>query len=377
MTKTMPKIKRQKIKTRSTLFTTSKKHADFFLMFVVFILTIFGLIMVYDSSVVEAQQQFNDRFHYLKFQSVYFVIGWIGLLFAGHIDYHYYRKIIRYLFLGNLFLLLLVLIPGIGLKIYGARRWLDLGITTFQPTESFKTILVLYLATWLEKKPKINQFFALMGLILGLVILEPDLGTSIVLLASSFILYFICGANLLKFALASFITFIFGLLIIFTSPYRRQRMMTFINSQENSQSSSYHIQQVTLSLGSGGLTGLGIGQSKQKYQYLPEASTDSIFAIVGEETGFIGGIILIFLFASIIYKSFKIAQKAPDINGRLIASGIGAWIGIQIFINLASMTSLIPLTGIPLPFLSYGGTSLIITLFSVGILLNISKQISD
>lgn len=370
--------KSKKIRRKFNLLKTKNtKHADFLLMFVVFLLTLFGLIMVFNSSVVEAQEQFGDRFHYLKFQSIYFTLGWIGLIISGHLNYHIYQKIIKYLFLANIFFLLIVLIPGIGLKTYGARRWIDFGITTFQPTEIFKTILVIYLASWLTKKPKDSHFFSLMFFILLLVVLEPDLGTAAVLVSTGFIMYFLSGAKLKILISSCLFSFIIGTLLIFSSPYRRQRLKTFFNPDSDLLNTSYHVQQISLSLGSGGLTGLGIGRSKQKYQYLPEAMTDSIFAIIGEEIGFLGNSFLIFLFLIIIYKGFKIAQNAPDLFGRLTASGITSWIAIQVFINLASMTSLIPLTGIPLPFLSYGGTNLIITLFSVGILLNISKQLIE
>jgi cell division protein FtsW len=364
---------RRKI-SRLSVFTNNGKKADFLLLFVVFLLTVFGLIMVYDASIVEANEQFGDKFHYLKFQSVYFVIGWLGLILAGHLDYHLYKKVVRWLFLGNLIFLVLVLIPGIGLQIKGARRWIDFGITTFQPTETFKTILVLYLATWLEKKRELKQFFALVLFVLGLVILEPDLGTAIVLVASIFIIYYVSGAPVKKFALASVAAFLLGLILILTSPYRRQRLFTFLDPSTDTLGTSYHTKQIILSLGSGGITGLGIGQSKQKYQYLPEATTDSIFAIVGEELGFLGGLALILTFIVVIWKGFKIAQQAPDEYGRLIATGITAWISTQIFVNLASMVALVPLTGIPLPFLSYGGTTLVVTLTSIGVLLNISKQ---
>jgi cell division protein FtsW len=364
--------KRRKI--GNQLFSRNSKRADFVLMFVVLVLTILGLIMVYDASVVEANEVFGDRFYYLKFQSIYFVIGWVGLLFVAHIDYHRYKKIIKYLFLANIFFLVLVLIPGIGLQIKGARRWIDLGITTYQPSETFKTILIIYLATWLEKKRTLAQFFALVVFILGLLILQPDLGTAIVLVATSFIVYYVSGAPAVKFAMASLAAFFSGLLLIFTSPYRKQRLATFLDPSSNLLGSSYHIQQIRLALGSGGLLGLGIGQSKQKYQYLPESMSDSIFAIFGEETGFLGTTILLALFCLVIWKGFKIAQEAPDNFGRLLAVGITAWIGTQVFVNLASMVSLVPLTGIPLPLFSYGGTSLVVTLLSVGILLNISKQ---
>jgi len=350
------------------------KRADFFLIFAVFILTIFGLIMVYDASVVEAAEQFGDRFHYLKYQSFYALLGWILLLIAGHIDYHKYKKWIRWLVTINIVFLLLVLIPGIGMSIKGARRWIDLGFTTYQPSETFKTIAVLYLASWLEKRRSIAEFFTYIIFVLSLIIFQPDLGTAIVLISTAFILYFVSGAELKQFILVSFTAFLIGLLLIFTSAYRKERFMTFISNSTDSLGNSYHIQQVLISIGSGGLTGLGIGQSLQKYRYVPEAMGDSIFAIMGEELGFLGTSLFIVLYMIVIWKGFKIAQRAPDMFGRLTALGLISWIGVQFCVNLASMVSLVPLTGVPLPLISYGGTSLIVTLVSFGILLNISKQ---
>jgi cell division protein FtsW len=351
-----------------------RKRADFMLLFIVFILSVFGLIMVYDASIVDANDSFGDQFYFVKFQGAYLFIGFILLIIAGHIDYHIYKKFIKYLFAANVFLLILVLTPLAGNEIYGARRWIDLGPITFQPTEPFKTVLAIYLATWMEKKRTLLQFFVLIGFVLSLVILEPDMGTSIVLITSAFLVYYISGANTLKFALSSFMAFLGGLLLILLSPYRRQRLTTFFDPQSDPLGSSYHIQQILMALGSGGFFGLGVGQSLQKYQYLPEATSDSIFAIVGEEVGFVGSTVLILLFMAVIWKGFQIAQKAPDLYGRLLATGITGWIGTQVFVNLASMVSLAPLTGIPLPLFSYGGTSLVVTLISIGILLNISKQ---
>lgn len=353
-----------------------KKHSDRILLFLVFVLSIFGLIMVYDSSIVEASEQFADKFHYLKYQSVAFLFGWIVSLFLARVDYHLYKKIIKILFYVNIIALLLVFTP-IGMEIKGARRWLDLGFTSFQPSETLKTILVLYLATWLEKPRRLIHFFALIIIVLFLIIFEPDLGTAIVIVATSFVIFFVSGAEIFRFALASFATFLLGLILILTSPYRRERLTTFLNPSSSGEASSYHIDQITISLGSGGLTGVGLGNSKQKYQYLPEATTDSIFAIVGEEMGFIGSVALILIFLAIIWRGLQIAQKAPDNYGRLIAIGITTWIGTQAFVNLASMASIVPLTGIPLPFLSYGGTSLSVSLASIGILLNVSRHRLD
>jgi len=376
-TKSLTKISSKISKNTKKIVDRKNKRTDFLLLFILFIISLFGLIMVYDASVVEANEAFGDRFHYLKYQTIYVIVGWLILLVTAKIDYHYYRKWIKWLFIGNIILLIAVLIPGIGLSIKGAKRWIDLGFTTYQPSETFKTILVIYLAKWVEKKRSMSQFFALITFVLGLIILQPDLGTAIVLVATSFVVYFVSGAPVMQFAITSFSALLIGLLLIFTSPYRRARVVTFFNNSADSLGSSYHVQQILLALGSGGLFGLGIGQSLQKYRYLPEAMGDSIFAIIGEEVGFVGSILFIFLYMVILWKGFKIAQKAPDIFGRLLAIGITCWIGTQFCVNLASMVSLVPLTGVPLPLISYGGTSLIVSLASFGILLNISKQIES
>lgn len=330
--------------------------------------------MVYDASVVEASEAFNDRFHYLKYQTLYVFIGWVLMIITGHIDYHIYKKWIKWLFLANLFFLIIVLIPGIGMSIKGARRWLDLGFTTYQPSETFKLVLILYLAKWVEKPRKIVQFLALIIFILGLIMLQPDMGTTIILIATSFVIYYVNGAPLKQFVASVLSAGFAGMILIFTSPYRRDRVLTFLNNSTDVLGTSYHVQQVLLALGSGGLFGLGIGRSLQKYRYLPEAMGDSIFAIIGEEVGFLGAFVFILVYTVIIWKGLKIAQNAPDIYGRLLAIGITCWIATQFCVNLASMVSLVPLTGVPLPLISYGGTSLIVSLIGMGVLLNISKQ---
>jgi len=295
------------------------------------------------------------------------------MILLSFINYRIFSKLAPLFFLVNLVLLILVLIPGIGSQIKGAKRWIDLGFFSLQPAELIKLTFTIYLASWLSKKRSFWQFLLLIFVVLGLIILEPDMGTSVVVVATAFLIYFVSGASLAQLFPISFLGFLAGIFIVLISPYRKQRLLTFLNPQFDPLGSSYHIRQVIIALGSGGLFGLGLGQSRQKYEYLPEATTDSIFAILAEETGFIGASLFILFMFMIVYKGFKIAKNSPDLFGKLLATGISIWFGLQIVVNLGAMVALIPLTGLPLPLISYGGSSLIVVLMGLGILINISR----
>jgi cell division protein FtsW len=350
-----------------------KTKIDKVLLFLVLGLTFFGVLMVYNASVAEALRDFGDKYFYVKYQ-----LAWAGagllLMFAFMIlDYKFLKKIAPILFFINLILLILVFIPGIGIKIKGARRWLNFGFFVFQPTELIKLTLSLYLAAWLSHKKSFFHFLIVLLLVAFLIILQPDLGTAVIVIASAFLLYFTSGAPILQMLPLAALGFFAGLLAILKSPYRKERLLTFLNPAQDPLGSSYHIRQVLIALGSGGLFGLGLGQSRQKYEYLPEATTDSIFAIIAEEIGFLGSAFVIFLLFLVIFRGLKIARQAPDSFSKLTAAGICFWVGLQILINLGAMVALIPLTGLPLPFISYGGSSLVVVLISMGILLNISR----
>lgn len=350
-----------------------KGKLDSALLLSTFLLSLFGLLMVYNASTVEAFRDFNDKYYFLKNQLVWMIVGWIGLFFFSFFNYHIFAKLSFPLLLLNLVLLVLILIPGVGSEVKGAKRWLDLGFFSIQPSETLKTILVFYLASWLGQKPNLLAFLVLIGFILGLIIMQPDLGTAVVILGSAFIIYYLTGTKIFKLLVLSLIMIALGGILIWSSPYRRARLNTFFNPTSDPLGSSYHIRQVLISLGSGGLTGLGLGQSRQKYQYLPEATTDSIFAVMAEETGFLGASLLVVFFLFLVRRCFKVALNAKDEFGKLVAAGITSWLAIQIFVNLAAMVVLVPLTGIPLPLISYGGSSLVITLSSLGIILNIER----
>jgi cell division protein FtsW len=342
------------------------------------VLTLFGLLMVYDSSSVLAYNLFGDKFAYIKSQLVWALIGFAALFIFYRIDYRKLYNIALPLLVIALILLILVFVPGIGSGAKGANRWVNFGLFNLQPAEFVKLGLAIYLAAWFSQKEKgrFMAFLLLMGGILFLVMLEPDLGTASIILSESAIVYFLSGGSIIQFVVAAPIIGIIGLFYIMLEPYRRSRLTSFLNLGNSLSNTSYHVKQILIALGSGGLFGLGIGNSIQKYAYLPENVTDSIFPIIAEELGFIGGVILILVFAGLIWRGISIAGKAKDNFGKLLAGGIIAFIGMQVVVNLGAMTALLPLTGVPLPFISYGGSALVIDLASIGILLNISRQAS-
>lgn len=345
------------------------------MLLAVVVLSLFGILMVYDSSVAIAIRDFGNQYYYLRDQLKWLAAGFVVLTVFSFVDYHFWFTIALPILLGTLVLLLAVFLPGIGVSALGAHRWINLGFFVLQPAEFAKLALAVYLSAWFSRaeRGRLAAFALLVSMVVGLVLLEPDLGTSVIIVAIALILYFTSGAPLTHFAIIIpvLIIGIVGLAVI--SPYRVARLTTFLHPEEDPLGSSYHIHQVLLGLGSGGLFGVGIGQSRQKYEYLPEANTDSIFAIIGEETGFIGGVAVILMFVFASWRGFRIANRAKDAFGRLLGIGVTAWISVQTIINLSAMVALMPLTGVPLPFISYGGSSLIIMLAAVGILLNISK----
>lgn len=351
-----------------------KKRFDFALFFTVIFLSLFGVLIVYDASVVEAYRDFSDKFHFARLQGFWVALGIVSMLIASFIPLKLIKKITPIILLSSIGFLVAVLIPGIGTQIQGARRWIKLGFFSVQPSELAKLGFVLYLSSWLENKQRLVHFLFLIAIILSLVMLQPDLGTSIVLVTTGLTMYFLSGASITTLLIVAAIGFVSGLTLILSSPYRKARLLTFLQPQTDPLGASYHIRQVLIALGSGGLFGVGIGRSRQKYEYLPEATTDSIFAVMAEEIGFIGSAVVIALLLLVIYRGFKIARNASEPFNQLLAGGITSWIGIQVFLNLSAMVALVPLTGIPLPFFSYGGSSTISILAGIGLLLNISKQ---
>lgn len=362
-------------RTKNFIYKSQAIKADYLVLIIVLLLCLFGILMIYNASSVAALDDFGDKYYYLKEQAKWFVVGGIGLVIASFIDYKVWYKLSPIGIGITIVLLLLVFIPGFGISAYGAKRWINMGVFVLQPAEFTKLTLIMYLSAWLsnKEKGKLIHFLALIGVIIGLILLEPDLGTSMIVGLLAVVLYFMSGAPIMHLALLLPLGIVGVIGAAILSPYRMQRLLTFLDPGRDPLGASYHIQQVLLALGSGGLFGVGLGKSRQKYAYLPEATTDSIFAIIGEEIGFIGSFLFLALYVFLLYRCFKIAAKAPDKFGYLLGMGIVTWLTIQFLINLSAMTVVLPLTGVPLPFISYGGSGLIVALFSIGILLNISK----
>jgi len=357
------------------LHKSSLGPPDWVFIGLVILLSGFGLLMVYDSSVAIAIRDFNNQYYYLTEQLKWVALGLVIFAIASFVDYRVYKKLAFPMLVGTLFLLLVVFLPGVGVKALGAKRWINLGFTVLQPAELAKLTLVIYLSAWfvVKEKGRLLSFLLLLGMIAGLIVLEPDLGTTLVIVATAMTMYFFSGAPVKQFAYVVPVLLIAVLGLAISSPYRFKRMTTFFNPENDPQGASYHIRQATIALGSGGFFGVGLGKSRQKYEYLPEANTDSIFAIIGEETGFIGSTALLAVFFILIARGYQIARRIEESFGRYLALGITSWFAYQVIMNIAAMVALIPLTGVPLPLISYGGSSLIVVLAGLGILVNISK----
>jgi cell division protein FtsW len=351
-------------------------------LFITLALLLYGLTVLYSASSVQSFNDFGNTSYYIVHQVLYgALIGLIAMYICAKMDYHIWQKYLPFLIFLSLFLLILVKIPGLGFASGGAARWVRLGPITFQPAELAKLVIILYLASWVGKKRGVlNDFYygilPLLFIIIlfgGLILWQPDFGTMLVLVLVSFFMLFAAGINWKYF----FYSFIAGVLALYAfikiEPYRVKRLATFLNPALDPKGISYQINQALLAIGSGGLWGFGYGLSRQKHNYLPAVLNDSIFAVFAEELGFFRVLIALALFVFFALKGFKIAKNAPDTFGKMVALGITSWITLQALINIAAILNLLPLTGIPLPFFSYGSTALIANLAAVGIVLNISK----
>lgn len=334
----------------------------------------FGLLAIYDASVIDAYRTFDDKFHYVKQQSLWLGLGILVALITANIPISWIKKNSAVIYGFTLLLMIAVLIPGLGTKLQGARRWLIFGPLVFQPSELLKITLAIYLAKWLEQGREFKHFLGILGLNVVLLMLQPDLGTAIITVGMAFMIYYLSGAKIKEIITFSLILLVGLSGLILASPYRLTRVRTFMDPTQDPLGASYHINQVLYGLGSGGLYGVGLGRSRQKYAYLPEATTDSIFVIIAEEFGFFGSTILILLLVGLLTASLKVAKIVQDKFDKLLASGLSLLFLIQILVNLSSMVALTPLTGVPLPFISYGGSSLVTNFIALGLLINISKR---
>lgn len=340
----------------------------------VLVLTALGLIAIWDASAPLGYREFGDKFYYVKQQFLWAVVGLFGMVFFYKIRLDYLKIFSNYIFYFAVFLLVLVLIPGIGISLLGARRWISFGFFSFQPAEFLKLALTIYIASLVDNQTEIKKIVMFAVIVMGLIMLQPDLGTNLVIASIVFSQIFVSGLPIAHFAILASGGFIASILLVLTSDYRRQRFMTFLSETTDPLGHGYHIRQVLLALGSGGLFGVGFGHSRQKHLFLPETPNDSIFAIIAEELGFIGALLLIFLFVYFIYRCILIAKNANDYFKKILAVGITSWFAGQILLNIGSMVALFPITGIPLPFFSYGGTALVVVMCACGIMLNISKS---
>jgi cell division protein FtsW len=356
---------------------------DYKLLAAILILLGFGLLFLYSASTPLAFSKFQNGSYYFTHQLLYGALIGLGAMYVcSKIDYHKWQKLAPFFVLVSIVLLVLVLIPGVGLEIKGAKRWLDLGPITFQPAELAKLALIFYIASWVDKRnEEISDFYyglipvlLVCGFIIGLIILEPDLGTTIAISSVIAAMLFLGGSRL-KHLGWLFISAIAALLLLIKlEPYRLARITTFLNPKFDPTGIGYQINQAMLAVGSAGLFGQGYTNSRQKYNFLPEVMGDSIFAVIVEEIGFIGGTaVVLFLLYYFAFRGLKVAVGAPDTFGKMLASGIVAWIIFQAFINISAIIGLLPLTGIPLPLTSYGSTAMIVALAGLGILLNISR----
>ncbi len=355
---------------------------DWWLLLSSVVLVAIGLIAIYDASIVTAYRDFGDRFYFFKNQLAWATFGTLALVFFSFFDYHRLVKYGLFYLIGAICLLTAVLIPHLGTQILGARRWISIANFTFQPSELTKLAIIFYATSIMSKfnnfKIRIIDalivYFLPIFLTTVLVIFQPDLGTAMIFTLIALIIYFAGNAPIWHF-LVSLPILTFGVIIsILTKPYRLERLRAFLDPNYDPQGASYQINQIIIALSSGGLFGVGLGGSKSKFQFIPEVQNDAIFAVIVEEIGFIGGVILIAVFLFLISRAIKIAKSTSDFEGRVLAVGITGFLAVQILLNLGSVVALIPLTGIPLPFISYGGSSLFVTLASIGILLNIGKQ---
>lgn len=359
-----------------------RHHYDKILLYIVFVLVIFGIIVLSSASVTVSQENFGEPYYYLKHQLVNGIAFGLALFYAGfRINYGFWKKISLPLLIFGIVLLIMVFNDKFGFNRGMATSWLNFGGFMFQPAEMIKLFFIFYLAALFEKKRKnikdfhkgFIPFIIIFGVIGILVAAQPDIGTLGVIAAISIAIYFVAGADIRHLFLICLAGTVALFVLIKTESYRMNRFLAFINPKIDPAGISYQINQSLIAIGAGGFWGLGYGYSRQKIFYLPEVIGDSIFAVIAEEFGFIGGTVVIFLFILLAARGFKIAKHAPNKFAELTAFGITFWIIFQAFVNIASMSGIMPMTGVPLPFISYGGTSLALNLLGAGVLLNISK----
>jgi cell division protein FtsW len=359
----------------------SRSAADSVLFLSTILLLVIGVVMVYSASAVIAFHDFGDVFYYLKRQLIFAVLGIAAMIVTMNVDYRIWRKAAKPGLILGFILLIIVLIPGVGVVRGGARSWLGISSFGIQPSEFIKMVIIIYLAKMLsEESFQITRFtrgllppLLIVGAAFGMIMLQPDLGTGAVLVGASILMIYIAGVRMFHLSMLG-LTGIIGLVgLIMAAPYRLDRIIGFLNPWQDPLGIGYQIIQSLYAIGPGGLVGLGLGMSRQKYSYLPEPQTDFIFSILSEELGFIGGLFVLLLFTLLLWRGIRVAIMAPDTFGSLLAAGIVGMIAVQVIINIGVVIGMFPVTGITLPLISAGGSSLTLMLTAIGVLLNISR----
>ena len=358
-----------------------KRSVEILLVVSVILISIFGIIMIYSASSIWAEYKYNDPLKYVKNQALFFIIGLILMFLVSKINYIFYLKKSNILLIGCIILLILVLIPGVGMVRNGSRSWFGIGSFGIQPSEFTKLALIIFTSKYLmnnEKNMKnikkgVLPILCVLIFVFGLIMLQPDFGTGMIIVISIIGLLFVGGVSM-KFFIGLGIIGVLGITgLIIIAPYRLARILSFLNPWSDPLGSGFQIIQSLYAIGPGGLFGFGFLNSRQKHFYLPEPQTDFIFSIISEEFGFLGIVIVVTLFLTIIITGFKISKNCKDLFGKYLSFGIMFQLSFQALLNLMVVVGLIPVTGVTLPFLSYGGSSLLITLCSIGVILNISR----
>ncbi|MBI2953127.1 MAG: putative lipid II flippase FtsW [Chloroflexi bacterium] len=362
-----------------------KGRPDVLLLGIIAVLIVIGVEMVYSSSFVIAYNSplYRSDTYFLVRQLMWVGLGILCMAVLMRIDYHRYLRVTVAGMVIIILMLFVVVATNFGYSSYGAQRWLSLGpLPPVQPSEFAKLALILYLSDWLSRRGQRLKNFAygalpfavMLGLIAGLVLIQPDLGSAFVIVLSAICLFFIAGADLRHLFAGLGAGAIALVLAVMGAGYRTNRIVAFLDPEQDPLGVGWHVIQTNIALGSGGILGLGLGASRQKFYYLPNAHTDAIFAVIGEELGLVGTLTVLGLFAFFAYRGYRITVQAPDTFGAFLAAGITFWITFQALLNIAVATSTIPFTGITLPFISYGGSSMLVSFAAIGILLNVSRQ---
>ncbi len=359
----------------------TRTNPDILIIISTLLLLSIGVIMVYSSSAVLALHEMGDQAYYVKRQLIFAFLGIIAMFVTMNLDYWILRKWSKEILITCFLLLLLVLIPGVGLVRGGARSWLGIGAFSIQPSEFIKLAMIIFMAKWLSENQKKLPFFfkgllpmlALSGAAFALIMLQPDLGTGTVLMGTIMLMIFVAGARITHLATLGMAGIAGFVALVLAEPYRVKRILAFLDPWQDPLGSGYQTIQSLFAIGPGGLMGVGLGHSRQKYNYLPEPYNDFIFSILAEELGFIGGTAVLILFLLLIWRGLRTAITAQDPFGSYVAVGITGMIALQVLINVGVVTGLFPVTGITLPFMSAGGSSLTLTLTGIGVLLNISR----